>query len=183
MPVEDTEIGRNLARLRGEMSQKDVADQMRRRGFKWSQATVWSVERGERPLRLAEADALSEFLEMSNLYSLTSNRTTFNIRLSTGKIDAARVRVENAAEEVTTLQLELAQLMGSLDLEEVDDKTLQNAVSLMTHSPANMAYDAHVLALVTLRNKTDRNDWENQLLDELQRVRVTYEDPEDQDDE
>ncbi|KJL46235.1 hypothetical protein RS84_02862 [Microbacterium hydrocarbonoxydans] len=37
------------------MSQKDLASAMRDRGWKWSQATVWSIEKGERPLRLAEA--------------------------------------------------------------------------------------------------------------------------------
>lgn len=180
MPVEDAEIGRNLVRLRGDMSQKDVAEQMRRRGFKWSQATVWSVERGERPLRLAEADALSEFLAMSNLYSLTSNRTTFNIRLSTSKIDAARVRLEEAAQEIVTVQRELARLMGLMDLEEVDDRTLQNAVNLMTHSPASMAYDAHQDARTALRSKTDRNDWEEQLLTELERLSLIYNDQDDE---
>jgi hypothetical protein len=35
---------------------------MRERGWKWSQATVWSVEKGERPLRLSEATDLAEVL-------------------------------------------------------------------------------------------------------------------------
>ncbi|UTT52311.1 helix-turn-helix domain-containing protein [Microbacterium maritypicum] len=51
----DEQIGENLTKLRGEMSQKDLATAMRGRGWKWSQATVWSIEKGERPLRLAEA--------------------------------------------------------------------------------------------------------------------------------
>lgn len=61
----DEQIGKNLAVLRGEMSQKDLADTMRKRGFKWSQATVWSVEKGERPLRLAEAEQLADLLTRS----------------------------------------------------------------------------------------------------------------------
>lgn len=56
----DAEIGRNLIRLRGSGSQKDLADAMRKKGFRWSQATVWAVEKGERPLRLTEAEALGE---------------------------------------------------------------------------------------------------------------------------
>lgn len=55
----DEQVGRNLARLRGDMSQKDLALLMRERGFKWSQATVWSVEKGERPLRLVESEAIA----------------------------------------------------------------------------------------------------------------------------
>src|SRR5688500_1134787 len=62
MENKDELIGRNVARLRGEMPQSELAKAMRERGYKWSQATVWSVEKGERPLRLAEAETLSEIL-------------------------------------------------------------------------------------------------------------------------
>lgn len=62
MSEKDELIGKNLAELRGEISQADIAKAMRERGYKWSQATVWAVERGERPLRLAEADDLRVIL-------------------------------------------------------------------------------------------------------------------------
>lgn len=58
----DEEIGRNLVRVRGSRSQKDVATAMRQRGFRWSQATVWAIEKGDRPLRLSEAEALGAVL-------------------------------------------------------------------------------------------------------------------------
>jgi hypothetical protein len=58
----DTQIGQNVVRLRGATSQKEIANQMRDRGWKWSQATVWSVEKGERSLRLAEAGDLATIL-------------------------------------------------------------------------------------------------------------------------
>lgn len=50
-------IGANLADMRrwSEMTQKELADEMRPLGHKWSQATVWAIEKGERPLRLVEA--------------------------------------------------------------------------------------------------------------------------------
>ena len=53
----DALVGANLADLRerAKMTQKELADAMRAEGHKWSQATVWSVEKGERPLRLIEA--------------------------------------------------------------------------------------------------------------------------------
>lgn len=56
--VTDEQIGRNLITLRESMSQKELAERMRKLGFKWSQATVWSIEKGERPLRLTESEAL-----------------------------------------------------------------------------------------------------------------------------
>lgn len=58
----DVLIGENLSRFRGEMSQADLAKQMKSLGFKWSQATVWAVEKGERPLRLSEAAELGTIL-------------------------------------------------------------------------------------------------------------------------
>lgn len=51
----DALIGQNLARLRGDLSQAELAKEMKKRGYKWSQATVWAIEKGDRPLRLAEA--------------------------------------------------------------------------------------------------------------------------------
>lgn len=58
----DVIIGANVVAHRGTMSQKVVAAQMKAKGWKWSQSTVWSVEAGERPLRLAEARDLAEIL-------------------------------------------------------------------------------------------------------------------------
>ena len=56
----DVQAGENLAILRGDMTQSALAAKMRERGWKWSQATVWAIERGDRPLRIAEAvDVLS----------------------------------------------------------------------------------------------------------------------------
>lgn len=66
----DSAIGANVMRLRGEMSQQAVADAMRERGHKWSQATVWSVEKGDRPLRFTEAEDLASVFRVM-LQSLT----------------------------------------------------------------------------------------------------------------
>lgn len=58
----DRLIGENVVTLRGEMSQKALAEAMRDRGHKWSQSTVWAVEKGDRPLKLAEAEDLAREL-------------------------------------------------------------------------------------------------------------------------
>lgn len=67
MTTRDEEIGQAVARLRSKrnLTQQALADVMRQRGHKWSQATVWSIEKGERPLRLAEAVGMAEALEAS----------------------------------------------------------------------------------------------------------------------
>ncbi|WP_228266658.1 hypothetical protein [Ornithinimicrobium ciconiae] len=63
-PREET-VGRNVVAMRGNMSQQALAEVMRDRGHKWSQATVWSVEKGERPLRLMEAKDLADIFGSS----------------------------------------------------------------------------------------------------------------------
>jgi len=61
----DQQVGQVVASLRGDMSQQAVADKMRDAGFAWSQATVWSVESGKRPLKLSEARQLSQLFRTS----------------------------------------------------------------------------------------------------------------------
>lgn len=77
----DKVIGANVVRARkdtGDMSQQDLAEQMRNKGFKWSQATVWEVEIGKRPLRLAEAWEASKILKIAlGELVLPSEQATF----------------------------------------------------------------------------------------------------------
>ncbi|WP_314473842.1 helix-turn-helix transcriptional regulator [uncultured Microbacterium sp.] len=61
----DKEIGARVRRLRGDLSQKVLAELMKERGWKWSQPTVVSIEGGERPLKLAEAEDLAGVLGAS----------------------------------------------------------------------------------------------------------------------
>jgi transcriptional regulator with XRE-family HTH domain len=62
MSERDGLFGAALTVLRGGRSQKALADDMRLKGHKWSQATVWSVEKGERRLLLSEAEDLASVL-------------------------------------------------------------------------------------------------------------------------
>lgn len=58
----DLRIGANVNMLRGDMSQAALASAMREMGWKWTQPTVAAIEKGERPLKLAEAVQLSQIL-------------------------------------------------------------------------------------------------------------------------
>lgn len=69
---QDKLIGRNVQRLRGDMSQKSLADAMKARGWKWSQPTVTSVEQGARPLKLGEADDLVDLFGLAGTHELTA---------------------------------------------------------------------------------------------------------------
>lgn len=64
-PQTEEQIGADVATAREKLpglSQKGLAIAMTSRGFKWSQATVSQIEKGERPLRLSEADHLAELI-------------------------------------------------------------------------------------------------------------------------
>jgi hypothetical protein len=58
-------IGATVSLLRDAIPQQAVADAMRQRGHKWSQSTVWAVEKGERRLLLSEAADLAQVLDVS----------------------------------------------------------------------------------------------------------------------
>ncbi len=64
-PQSDEQIGQAVAAAREgcDVPQKVLAAHMTARGFKWSQATVSSIEKGTRPLRLNEAQHLGELIE------------------------------------------------------------------------------------------------------------------------
>lgn len=59
----DAVVGKNITELRGARSQSDIAEGMRSKGFKWSQTTVWELEKGKRSLKYLEAISLAEVLD------------------------------------------------------------------------------------------------------------------------
>lgn len=97
MATTDEQIGRNLTRFRGDMSQKDLADKMRALGWKWSQSTVWSIERGDRPLRLAEAEALGPILQIMGTGPLLANETAASLQSAMQNVVNARDDLGQAA--------------------------------------------------------------------------------------
>lgn len=117
MPDFDAVIGANLKRIRGDMNQADLADEMKRRGHKWSQATVWAVQRGERSLKLAEARDVAEVLgvrvEAFFLASEAEKRFT-DVRKALHDLRRARIDLRSAYREwITTKQYaELTKLIA-----------------------------------------------------------------------
>ena len=88
----DVLAGRNLAILRGDMTQATLAAKMRDLGWKWSQATVWAVEKGDRPFRLAEAQDVLGLLGRTGVESALLRDTSLT------QINAAARKVLEAWE-------------------------------------------------------------------------------------
>lgn len=96
---QDRQIGRTMAILRGDKTQQAVADEMRKRGWRWSQATVWSVEKGERALRLAEAEDLAEVLGTVSVHSFLTEPVGAHIQQGVRRVtNAYRAIVESVWE-------------------------------------------------------------------------------------
>lgn len=123
MTAKDEQIGRNLMHLRGDRPQTEIAEAMRERGYKWSQATVWAVEKGERPLRLTEADDLSRILtgvHDADRFLLASVAT--GLRSAYGRVSDAHRHFEKAAEAYLAALDSLAEMADVLSKADVTDE-------------------------------------------------------------
>jgi transcriptional regulator with XRE-family HTH domain len=92
------------------MTQKDLADRMAARDWKWSQATVWSVETGKRPLRYSEALDICWILDVE-IHSLEGTEADINELFFLGQYYAAIDEAGDALTKTMRRQLELARLL------------------------------------------------------------------------
>jgi transcriptional regulator with XRE-family HTH domain len=118
--VTDEQIGRNLSALRGDMSQKDLADRMRRRGFKWSQATVWAIEKGERPLRVTEAEAIGDVFDIHGNV-LGHSETSFDRTMRARAIEGQLEEIAGLAYATFEAQRRMALVYDLIPAEERDE--------------------------------------------------------------
>ncbi|MGC5078145.1 helix-turn-helix transcriptional regulator [Agrococcus sp. DT81.2] len=140
----DAQIGRNLARLRGELSQQDLAGRMRERGWKWSQATVWSIEKGERPLRLAEARAVADIvLKPLDLLLWTDGASEIMARQQAVK--RASDEVTEAMDRLAHAQMELA-IAADAHSEEMSDRWKDIVRDWLRRNGATFDEEARMLA-------------------------------------
>lgn len=87
----DRMIGDRITELRGtKLSQQALADKMRERGFRWNQATAWSVERGDRPLKFAEAEALAQLFHLQTMDELKPSSAREDYQRLMSAIDGVR---------------------------------------------------------------------------------------------
>ena len=115
----DEQIAKNFLRLRGDRSQKEIASLMQARGWKWSQATVWAIEKAERPIRLAEAVDLEEILGLfPNLTQLVESPKRVTIESEIRALSDAEERLEQAALDYERERYELAIKADQLPEEE-----------------------------------------------------------------
>jgi hypothetical protein len=96
------------------MSQAALAAAMRAAGFKWSQPTVAAVEKGERGLKLAEAERLIEVLGLEQLEDLVERPADAVLSAALGRMESASHDLELAALEYWDAQFSLANVLDEL---------------------------------------------------------------------
>lgn len=133
----DEQIGANLTRLRGEMSQKELAAKMRPLGWKWSQATVWSIEKGERPLRLTEAEDVCQVLGVL-VGALTYPDWYARINQQALGLISARSHLEQAIRDYANAQIALA-VNADLAEEHLDGNLVASIQSDLAETPSSLA--------------------------------------------
>lgn len=128
--ADDAVIGQKIARLRGGMSQAQLAELMRDQfGWRWSQATVWAIEKGERPLRFAEAQDLVNVLGAAldyplDLLDLTAEPSTTGLLLALAMIGHADTRLHLALREYGEAAKDLSAAAEAAPLTDQDRKTV-----------------------------------------------------------
>jgi transcriptional regulator with XRE-family HTH domain len=105
-------------RLNRDWTQEDVAERLRHQGFEMHQTTVAKIERGVRPLRVAEAAALAEVFDMPVM-------AVFEIALPQDHADAldnrrieleqARKRVDDSRETLFSVAQRHAYLLAEVE--------------------------------------------------------------------
>ncbi|WP_368681895.1 helix-turn-helix domain-containing protein [Mycobacterium intracellulare] len=113
-------FGEALRRWRQERgwSQEDVAERLRRQGFEMHQTTVAKIERGARPLRIAEAAALVEVFELPAIAILgiteTADRTSIpDVRRR--ELDEARKRLDQSRDNLHNVAQQHAHLLAEVE--------------------------------------------------------------------
>lgn len=126
------------------MSQKDLAIAMRERGHKWSQATVWNVERGERPLRLSEATALADVLELQSVQSITAPEGEFEYLVTESKLHAAERELALQAESVLRLKRQMVEELNAMYTKDLDSSAVRALEWQLRTTPVEVVNDVLV---------------------------------------
>jgi transcriptional regulator with XRE-family HTH domain len=123
---------RRLRHLRGDMSQEQLAEELKARGHQtWSQTTVWSLEMGKRPLKLSEAWVLATIFDVA-IEGLIDDGS--QVRQAADELELRSMSLRTAAAGVDRAQKRLKSLAEELSLP-VSELRLSPSVETLLNSP------------------------------------------------
>ncbi|MDP4333220.1 hypothetical protein Q7F20_07535 [Curtobacterium sp. A7_M15] len=124
----DERIGKNVARYRGDMSQRELANRVRDFGLKWTHLTVASIERGERPLRASESVLLMQLLKIPNFEALLSSEGSTRLRMlidrAAANLERTRADFWSVMKDKRDLEREFRKLEAEGDSDSLDPDLL-----------------------------------------------------------
>lgn len=130
----DELVGRNVATHRASRSQKEIAQAMTDRGWRWTQGTVSSVENGERSLRLPEAVDLASILGLIHVDLLMARPAAAQVSAAAAQAGALNRHLRELIEEYLEACFILAHYADEADLIEGSLPDLQ-AQSWLRETP------------------------------------------------
>lgn len=174
MAASDKQIGQNLQQLRGARSQKEIAEAMTELGWKWSQTTVWSVEQGKRPLRLAEAEDLVRVLALQSIVSITAPAGEFEYLATRAQLQQAQRELALQAERVLRLQRQMVEELNQMSTSTLDETAVRELEWDLRETPAELAYDIAIDQLPLIQSLAkDGGPFGAALLDGIEKTSLT----------
>ena len=167
----DQNIAENLRAYReaASISQEELAQRMTDRGFGFSQATVWKIESGQRPVRASElialADSLGIFLATDLTRKPDATRHTIQLEHAKREASAAYDKVKEAAAAYLQTQIEL--VYAARQAHDAGLTVTELYTSWLTVPPEEAVIEARVEADHEAARSEQRNDAVVKILDAL----------------
>ena len=167
----DQNIAANLRTYReaGGISQEELAQRMADLGFGFSQATIWKIERGQRPVRASELIALADSLGVMAATSLTRQpdaaRHQVELDQANRKAQHAYQALKQAAADYLDAQVELV-VMARL-AQDAGLAVTEMHTSWLDTPPEEAVIEARVEAEHEAARSEQVNNAVNKILDAL----------------
>lgn len=116
----DFRLNVQYARKAAKVTQAELADAMKGRGFAFQQQTVQKIENGTRTVRLDEAAALAELLMVGLDDLLMPPTRNYGLTLQ-DRLDGAKFRLREAVKAYMLAQTEVARYVDEVDPELLGD--------------------------------------------------------------
>ncbi len=167
----DQNIAANLRIYReaGNISQEELAQRMAARGFGFSQATIWKIESGQRPVRASELVALADSLGVMSPTSLTykPDATRYKVQLEQANRNAQHAYETLREAAADYLEAQVVLVVAAREAHDAGLTVTELHTSWLDTPPEEAVIQARVEADQEAARSEQVNDEINKILDAL----------------
>ena len=167
----DDNIAANLRIYReaGNVSQEELAQRMADRGFGFSQATIWKIESGQRPVRASELVALADSLGILSPTSLTykPDATRYKVQLDQANRNAQHAYETLREAAAGYLEAQVVLVVAAREAHDAGLTVTQLHTSWLNTPPEEAVIEARVETDQKAARSEQVNDAVNKILDAL----------------